>query len=49
MPKEEGLLNMWKDEREDLIQQLKEDLVDFGLHLIVWSGAMFIIMRVFNF
>ena len=41
-----GVLLMWKDEKDELMQQIREELIDIMLYLITWTALFMIIWKV---
>lgn len=42
----EGDVFMWSDEKEELMQQIREELTDILLYLITWTALFMIILKV---
>ena len=41
-----GVLLMWKDKKDELMQQIREELIDIVLYLITWTALFMIIWNV---
>ena len=37
---------MWRDEKDELMQQIREELIDIMLYLITWTALFMIIWNV---
>lgn len=44
--RERGVFIMWSDEKDELIQQIREELTDILLYLITWTVLFMIIWEV---